>query len=242
MITLAFDSTAKIASCAILKDDEPLAVYHLNNGLTQSELLLPMAQNMLSQLKMSFDDVNVYACSAGPGSFTGVRIGVGLIKGLAFGKGLPCIGVSSIEALSENLRNLKGFVIPAMDARRGQFYCGIFHSDGNELVRLSDDMAISGEELAALLGERMKEYPTSVVYVVGDGYSGAKRALEKAGITTEQTPENLILQNAASVGKIAYRRVSEGNITADTDLKVTYLRLPQAERERLENLNKSKEV
>ena len=102
MIILAFDSTAKAASCAVLDGERCLALYTIDNGLTQSELLLPMAENMLSSLKMSFSDVDLFAAATGPGSFTGVRIGVSLIKGLAFGTIKPCAGVSTIEALAEN--------------------------------------------------------------------------------------------------------------------------------------------
>ena len=106
MITLAFDGTAKVASCAILDGQKVLSIYSIDNGLTQSELLLPMAESMLTALKLSFSDVGLYATAVGPGSFTGVRIGVSLIKGLAFSKNTPCVPVSTLEALAENLAPL----------------------------------------------------------------------------------------------------------------------------------------
>ena len=102
MKILAFDGTAKAATVAVSEDEKILGLYTIDNGLTQSELLLPMAENLLNSLKLSFNDIELFATSVGPGSFTGVRIGVSLVKGLAFGRNLPCVGVSTIEALAEN--------------------------------------------------------------------------------------------------------------------------------------------
>ena len=130
MKILAFDGTARAASVAMLDGERVLGYYTIDNGLTQSELLLPMAENLLESLKLSFGDVELYATSVGPGSFTGVRIGVSLIKGLAFGKGLPCAEVSTLEALAENAATLKGIIVPYMDARRAQVYSATFRSDG----------------------------------------------------------------------------------------------------------------
>ena len=122
MKILAFDGTAKAASVAVLDDERVLGYYTVDNGLTQSELLLPMAENLLKSLKLSFSDIELFATSVGPGSFTGVRIGVSLIKGLAFGKNLPCVEVSTLEALAENLVGIQGRIVPCMDARRNQVY------------------------------------------------------------------------------------------------------------------------
>ena len=110
MLTLAIDSTAKIASCAVLRDGRSLASFNIDNGLTQSELLLPMVTDMLKRLKISFDDIELIAVSVGPGSFTGVRIGVSLVKGLAFGTDIPIAPVSTLEALAYNLLGLDGGV------------------------------------------------------------------------------------------------------------------------------------
>ena len=112
MKILAFDGTAKAASVAVADGDRVLSVCTVDNGLTQSELLLPMAEDMLKSLKLGFGDIDLFATSVGPGSFTGVRIGVSLIKGLAFGRELPCVEVSTLEALAENLRGLKGIILP----------------------------------------------------------------------------------------------------------------------------------
>ena len=151
MITLAFDSTAKAASVAALRDGIILAQETVDNGLTQSELLLPMAEDMLKSLRLAYDDIDLLATAVGPGSFTGVRIGVALIKGLAFGKNIPCASVSTVEALAENLAGLSGIVVPCLDARRGQVYTALFRSSEEGIVRLTEDMAIPLTELADML-------------------------------------------------------------------------------------------
>lgn len=236
MITLAFDSTAKAASCAVLDGERVLALYNIDNGLTQSELLLPMAENMLSALKLSFSDVDLFAASVGPGSFTGVRIGVSFIKGLAFGRNVPCVAVSTLEALAENIASLDGILVPCMDARRSQVYTATFESDGNQLKRLTEDRAISlsalSLELSAIKNRR--------IYLSGDGYAVARRALTASGLLLSNTPELLITENAASVAKVALRKYNTGEYLDDSSLSPLYLRLPQAERERLERENSNK--
>lgn len=234
MITLAFDTSAKIASVAVLDGEKTLALYSIDNGLTQSELILPMAENMLSSLKLSFADVGLFATSVGPGSFTGVRIGVSLVKGLAFGKDIPCAEVSTIEALAENLRGLSGIIVPVMDARRNQVYTATFDSRLGDLSRLTEDRAISLNEL---YGE-LSEYKNEKIYLVGDGYDTAYRALSDFGLALETTPDILRGESAASVGRVGYEKYKRGECIKETELSPVYLRLPQAERERLERLEK----
>ncbi len=232
MITLSFDSTAKIASVAVTDDEKLLALYSINNGLTQSELLMPMAESMLKSLQLDFSDIELLAASVGPGSFTGVRIGTALVKGIAFGKNIPCASVSTLEALAENLSGLSGIIVPAMDARRSQLYTAIFEYKDGEMVRHTEDMAISISELA----ERLKAYDGKNIYIVGDGYCVAKYELEKLGIRLAETPELLREENAYSVAKVAVKLHREGKTTNDIAHLPTYLRVPQAERERLERL------
>ena len=235
MIILAFDGTAKYASVAALSDNGVLASYHIDNGLTQSELLLPMADDMLKSLKLSFDEVELFACSAGPGSFTGVRIGVSLVKGLAFGRNIPCCAVSTLEALAENLYGIRGIIVPCMDARRSQVYNAIFEYDGTEMKRLTEDRAISLDDLA----EELRSYSGKPIYLTGDGYYIAKRAMDAKGISVEETPPVLIPENAASVGRVAHRMYCRGEYVTEAELAPVYLRLPQAERERLERLSEA---
>jgi len=234
MKILAFDSTAKAASAAVCDDGRLLGLYNIDNGLTQSELLLPMAENLLASLKLSFSDIELLAAAVGPGSFTGVRIGVALVKGIAFGRNTPCVAVSTLEALADNISPLRGILVPVMDARRGQLYTAIFKSDGVSCERLTPDMAISTEELA----EKLKEYSGERIYLSGDGYTVAKRALSSFGVETENTPELLITENAYSCAKVAKRKYERGEYVSDIEYVPTYLRLPQAERERLEKINK----
>ena len=229
MIILGFESTAKVASVALSDNDKILAHYRIDNGNTQSELLLPMAESILKSTGLSFSDIDVLAAAVGPGSFTGVRIGVSVVKGLAFGKGTPTVAVSSLEALAENARGLSGIIVAAMDARRNQVYYAIFSSKDGELTRQTDDGAISVDEL---ISELLK-YRDESIYVVGDGYALLHRA--SAGkLTLAVTPDELILQNAISVCKIAKRKYEMGEYTSDLEISPKYLRLPQAERERLE--------
>ena len=231
MITLAFDSTAKAASVAVTDGDKLLALYNIDNGLTQSELLLPMAENMLKNLKLTFDVVGLLACAVGPGSFTGVRIGVALVKGIAFGKNIPCVAVSTLDELAENLAGLDGIIVPVMDARRQQVYTATYRGKGGTLDKLTPDRAIAISELA----DELKEY-SEPIYLVGDGYDVARRGLIAAGVDVKETPKLLITENAYSVALVANRKYEKGETVSDLEIAPTYLRMPQAERERLERL------
>ncbi len=229
MKILALDTTAKTASVAVTENERVLGVCNIDNGLTQSELILPMAERLLASLGMSFSDIDLYAVTVGPGSFTGVRIGVSTVKGLAFGKNIPCAAVSTLEALAENAAGLRGLIVPCMDARRGQFYTASFSSDGEAMTRLTPDRAISAEALA----EELRDFGGDV-YVTGDGYEVAHRLLSSLGVRLAKTPELLRVANAASIAKIAKRMQERGECVSESELQPTYLRIPQAERERLE--------
>lgn len=228
MLILAIDSTANTASCALLRDSKMVALYTVNGLLTHSETLLPMIENALSKANLTVDDVDLFAVCNGPGSFTGVRIGVSLIKGLAFGKNKPCVGVSTLAALAENLSAVEGYVVPVMDARRSQVYTAIFHNG----ERLSEDMLIPLDELCALLRERgIKE-----IRLVGDGYELARDYFEKTDISVILTPPLLIPQNALSCALLAEKAFKSGDTLTDKSLSAKYLRASQAEREREEKL------
>ena len=230
MKILAFDGTAKAATVAVSEGEKILGLYTVDNGLTQSELLLPMAENLLKSLNLGFSDIELYATSVGPGSFTGVRIGVSLVKGLVFGRNIPCVGVSTIEALAENLKGLSGIIVPCMDARRGQVYSATFRCDGHNIERLTEDRAIALTDLA----EELKAYEGECIYLSGDGYGVARKALSDLGIKLSETPDLLILENAASVAKVAMRKYELGETLTDSEISPIYLRMPHAERERLE--------
>ncbi len=235
MKILAFDSTAKAASVAVCDDEKLLGLYNIDNGLTQSELLLPMAKNLLKSLKLSFSDIELLCATTGPGSFTGVRIGAALVKGLGFCRNLPCVSVSTLEELAENITPLCGILVPCMDARRNQLYTATFKSDGKTAKRLSPDSAISIESLA----NELLTYKGENIYLSGDGYEVAKRGLENFGVRIMETPKLLITENAYSCAMVALRKYRDGEYTTDSGFSPTYLRLPQAERERLEKENNS---
>ena len=233
MLILALDSTAVVASVALCRDTSPIAAFTVKNGNTHSETLLPMVEAVLKTAGYTVDDVDLFACSVGPGSFTGVRIGAATIKGLAFGKGKPCAEVSALEALAENLVPQKGILCPVMNARRGQLYNALFRYENGKLCRLCEDRAISATDLC-------KELNTTgdPVTLSGDGVAEFKRLCPT--FVSEQVSEHLIDQNAISVAKCAFRAYSEGHTCTDGALKPVYLRLPQAERERLERQNEKK--
>lgn len=234
MRILCLDSTAKVATAAVLNGNEVLAEYTVNGGgRSHSELLLPMVRSLLTSVGMSPDDVDLFACTAGPGSFTGVRIGVSVIKGIAFGRNKPCCAVSSLEALATQLTPMPCLVAPVMDARRGQVYNALFRCEDGALHRLTPDRAIAADELARELAE---QYPNESIALVGDGIAVAEAALLAAGITPLPLPYPLRLQSAAAAGRVAYRMANAGQTVSDDALRPIYLRLPQAERERLARL------
>lgn len=224
MKILALDSTAKTSTVAVLDNENLLGLYSVNIQNTHSETLLPMVKSLLESLRLTNDDIDAYAVSEGPGSFTGVRIGVATIKALAFGREKPCVGVSTIEALAENLEGFSGIVCPIMNARRGQVYTGAFLNG----ERFIDDTCMMLDDLIPMLIEKNEP-----IYFLGDGY---ELILNKEIANFKHTPEFLRYQNAYSVGKIAYKKIQNSEYVNDTDLRVEYLRKAQAEREREERL------
>ncbi len=236
MKILALDSTAKTASVALCENETLLAEYTLNNGNTHSETLLPMIEAMLSQFSLAPHDVELFACSAGPGSFTGVRIGVATIKGLAFCSGRPAVGVSTLEALARNLdfgdpeceKKAPKVICPVMDARRGQLYTAYFIRRGNGLERLTPDRAIEYSEFESDVLEMGR------VWLCGDGYSLVRRLIPDDSIF--DTPERLRYQSAYSVALSALEAYRRGETGDANELRPVYLRPSQAERERARRL------
>ena len=230
MKILSLDSSATVATVALFEDGRLLAEFTLNNGNTHSETLLPMVETVLSTYGITADRVDAFAATVGPGSFTGVRIGAATLKGLAFGTGKPCIEVSTLEAIAENLSVRDGLICPVMNARRSQVYTALFRSVGGRLERLMDDSAISIEELDGILSS----YGEPVSFA-GDGYGITLAGLKKT--VAVPTPERLRHQSAASVAAVAYKKLLAGDTVSDKELKVNYLRPSQAERTRLEKEN-----
>ena len=234
MLILALDSTAQVGSVALCEDETLIAEYTLNTGHTHSETLLPMVESVLKITGYTVDDVDLFVCTAGPGSFTGVRIGAATIKGIAFGKDKSCIGVSTLEALALNGMALDGILCPCMNARRQQVYNALFDGNGKEMTRICDDRALAITELGEELAEK---YPDKAVYLMGDGAKLVYDALsETLGERLMILPERLIHQSGYNTALCGLRLYREGVRTTDFELAPVYLRPSQAERVRMEKL------
>ena len=226
MKILALESSAKAASCAVLSDGELLASAWQATGLTHSRTLLPMVEDMLNNSELSVQEIDAVAVAAGPGSFTGLRIGIAAVKGLAWAAEKPCIPVSTLEAMAWPLAHLEGNIVCAMDARRQQIYNAVFLAEVGELTRLREDRAVSLEEAAADVGEM-----DGPMTIVGDGAGLCFDFLTARGVECRLAPVHLRQQSAVGVAMAAWRRRGE-NLSAQ-ELTPVYLRLSQAERERL---------
>ena len=233
MKILALDSTADVGTVALCEDKKLIAQITVNTGNTHSETLLPSVESALKLAGVPINDIDLFACSTGPGSFTGVRIGVATIKGLAYGKNKPCASISTLDALARNLLGFDGIICPVMNARRSQVYNALFECRGGEIKRLCPDRAISIEELDGELSQIDDK-----IYLCGDGYSITEANLKKTKI--ENIPYPLRLTNAYSVALSAIEKCEKGDLLTDSTLVPIYLRPSQAERERLERLEKEK--
>ncbi len=229
MLILAFESSARPASVALLEDGRLLSQYSQCSALTHSRTLLPMAEDMLKNAERRLRDIDLLAVAHGPGSFTGIRIGVSTVKGLAWALDKPCVGVSTLEAMAWNGLAAGGLICPVMDARRSQVYNALFAIRGGRPARLTPDRPIALSELIGELRERGQS-----VFLVGDGAELAAKALEEAALPYVLAPENLRWQSAWGVAMAAAEQTPG---TADSLLPV-YLRLSQAERERQARLAK----
>ena len=233
MLILAFESSAKAASAALVKDGKLLSQYSQCSGLTHSRTLLPMGEDMLKNAELKLSDVDLIAVAHGPGSFTGIRIGVSMVKGLAWAADKACVGVSTLEALAWHGIAAGGYVCPVMDARRNQVYNAIFKIEDGRPVRVTEDRPIALEELA----EEIKAIGAPM-FLVGDGAELTYKHLTEKGLACTVAPENLRWQSAWGVAMAATDKEAGD---ADSLLPV-YLRLSQAERERNERLAKQANV
>ena len=230
MKILAVDSSSQTSAVALCEDERLISSFMQNNGNTHSQTLLPMIEQMLKINGTDIEDIDIFALSCGPGSFTGVRIGAATVKGLAFGKNKPCVAVSTLQVLAENLKGFHGIICPVMNARRSQLYNALFMSDGENIKRLCNDRLIVESELACELSQYNEK-----IYFCGDGYNIAKKAC--ASLLTENTPEQLRYPSGYSVASYALRAYKNGDYTDDKKLVPSYLRASQAERELKEKIN-----
>ena len=236
MNILALESSATACSAALCRDGELLAQSFQNSGLTHSRTLLPMVNDLLNNCGERLEDVDVIAVAAGPGSFTGLRIGVATAKGLAWARETPCAPCSTLESMAWPLAHLEGrLIVCAMDARRAQVYNALFLARGEGLERRSPDRAISLAEL----GEELKNFPEMKI-VVGDGARLCYNTLreEVPGLTL--APVHLRMQSAWGVARAAEEPIRAGALVSGAELAPVYHRLSQAERERLEREQNTK--
>ena len=223
MLMLALESSAKAASAAVFEEGRLLGVTVENSGLTHSRTLLPMAEDLLRNLDRGVRDLGLVAVAHGPGSFTGLRIGMAEAKGLCWALQIPAVGVSTLEAMAFGGPDTDGTMLCcAMDARRGQVYNALFTVENGRPARLTADRAISAAELEPELLSHKKPW-----VLLGDGAELCYNTM-KDRVPLQLAPEPLRIQNAYGVGRAALGREPQ---PVDALLPV-YLRLSQAERER----------
>ena len=228
MKILALESSATACSVALCEDEKLIAQTFQNSGLTHSRTLMPMAESLLEQCGQAMADVDVIAVAAGPGSFTGLRIGVSTAKGLAWAGDKPCAPCSTLESMAWQLAHMDGIIIAAMDARRSQVYDAVFRARGGTLERLSPDRAIGLGELE----DEIKKYE-EVKILVGDGAQLCYNEWQKRVTGLRLAPVHLRWQKAWGVARAALELARTDKLVSGGQLAPVYHRLSQAERERL---------
>lgn len=232
MNILAVETTATAASCCVLSDGRVVGRFAVNAGLTHSRTLLPMVQTTLADCGVAMPQIDLLAVAAGPGSFTGVRIGVAAVKGLALPDNKPCVGVSTLAAMARMWDGLpvSALLCPVMDARCGQVYTAQFRLENGNLTRITPDEAITVDELKTrLTGE-------PAVVLMGDGAAVCQKAFADLPQVTVAPPA-LRMQDAVGVALEAAIAAQAGETVSAAELQPVYLRVPQAERELKAKLN-----
>ena len=228
MLTLAFETSAKAASVALLQGNKLLGESYQNTGLTHSQTLMVMAEDLLKSCGYTPQQVQAVAVAAGPGSFTGIRIGVAAAKGFAWGSDIPCYGISTLEAMARSLGIYDGYVLPVMDARRSQVYNALFLAEAGKLTRLREDRAIALADLANDIKNLEKP-----IFLVGDGSTLCYNTLLEEVPNLALPPEHRMHQRACGVGLVAAEQIAQGIPGNGAELTPNYLRMSQAERERM---------
>ena len=228
MLILAYETSAKAGSVALLEDGKLLGESYQNTGLTHSQTLMTMAQDLIESCGHTPQQIGAVAVAAGPGSFTGVRIGVAAAKGFAWGAQIPCYGVSTLEAMALQLGIWEGTVVCAMDARRSQVYNAVFSVQEGKLTRLCEDRAIALSDLAEEI--KILQKP---LFLVGDGSNLCYNTLKETVPGLVLPAEHRMHQRATGVGLLAWQQICAGVEGDGAALAPNYLRLSQAERERL---------
>ncbi len=226
MKILAVDTSATAASVAVAEENKIIGAFSINTALTHSQTLIPMVDDLLDKTGMCIDDIDAIAVNAGPGSFTGVRIGVAAVKGMAFNRNLPCVSISTLHSMAYNMLGSECVVCAVMDARCSQVYNAMFKVSGDKVERLTDDRALALSDLKI----ELQKYEEKVV-LVGDGAEVCSNYLKNELENVFLAPINNRIQNATSVACAAFEMLAKGDTMTSAELMPTYLRLPQAQRE-----------
>lgn len=234
MKVLGLDSSGIVASVAVVEDDVLLAEYTVNYKKTHSQTLLPMLDEIVKMTELKLETLDAIAVAAGPGSFTGLRIGSSTAKGLGLALKKPLAAVPTVEAMAYNLYDAKGLVCPIMDARRSQVYTGVYCFREHKLVTVREQMAVSILELLDILNELGEP-----VIFLGDGVPVFKDVIsEMLQVPFSFAPAHVNKQRAAAVAALGMNYVREGKVQAAAEHAPDYLRVSQAERERAEREKK----
>lgn len=226
MKILAVDTSATAASVAVAEENKLIGEFSINTALTHSQTLMPMVDELLKNTGLSVNNIDAVAVNAGPGSFTGVRIGVAAVKGIAFPKNLPCVSVSTLESMAYNMLGNDCIVCSVMDARCSQVYNALFRVKGCTVTRMTDDRALSLTDLKNEL-QNINEK----VVLVGDGAVLCSKFLGEELENIMLAPFNNRIQTASSVVYAAFEKINNGETVKADELMPVYLRLPQAQRE-----------
>lgn len=233
MKILGIDSSGLVASVAVIEDDLMLAEYTVNYKKTHSQTLLPMLDEIVKMTELDLNTIDAIAVAAGPGSFTGLRIGSATAKGLGFALDKPLISVPTVEGLAYNLCGTDKIVCPLMDARRNQVYTGVYEFDRNQLITVEDQMAVPVERIISRLNFLGRE-----VIFLGDGVPVFRKVLEdKLIVPYSFAPAHMNKQRASAVAALALCYAKKGKLESAAEHQPDYLRLSQAERERAEKQN-----
>lgn len=228
MKILAIDTSAKAASVCIAQEDRIIGEFFINTSLTHSQTLMPMVEQLCKNAQTPLSEIEAIAVNAGPGSFTGVRIGVAAVKGLAFENSLPCAAVSTLESMAYNAPGFNGIVCAVMDARCSQVYNALFRVNSGRVERLCDDRALALSDLQT----ELQNFAEEPVLLIGDGAEITYAFLRESFPNVSLAPCNIRTQTASSVALAAFERISQGEVLlTDEQLMPVYLRLPQAQRE-----------
>lgn len=229
MKILAIDTSSKICSIAVLEDNDLIIEKHINDGTTHSQKLMPMVDNILKECNNNISDFDLFACSVGPGSFTGVRIGVSTVKAFSDVTNIPITSVSSLESLAYNTLNSnfkENIVCSLIDAKNDNVYCGIFEKKGDSFIQLEDLYAKNINEVLEILDK----YSSSSILFVGDGAIYHKYSILQRFSKTTFVEKDLNEQTSISVGLAAYNKYKQGLYGDSNSISPLYLRKSQAER------------